>query len=114
MHWERTLIPLVLFTATSASAKESPPEPMPDDVAPPALLELRASLGEAGRESALESKMFYRPLCDADGYPLVGNMVPKSPDGSMPGFVAPLLPPYQPSEFCGEIREDESQDGAGS
>jgi hypothetical protein len=34
----------------------------------------------------------FRPLCDADGYPLVGNIANKR------GV-------YQPSKFCAEVRK---------
>jgi hypothetical protein len=33
----------------------------------------------------------FRPLCDKDGYPLVGNMTRK-------------VPVYGPTAFCGELR----------
>jgi hypothetical protein len=36
----------------------------------------------------------YRPLCDKDGYPLVGNLSRKSPD-----------PGLEPSELCAEVRK---------
>lgn len=110
MTWKRTLIPVLLFTSTNAYAAERAPTPPPDDEAPPELLELRADLAETGREGALDSKPHFRPLCDADGYPLVGNMVPKAPDDSMTGYLVELpLPPYQPSEFCTEVRADVSE-----
>jgi hypothetical protein len=107
MTWKRTLIPILLFTSSNAYAGEVTPPP--DEEAPAQLLELRGSMAEAGEKAALESKTHYRPLCDADGYPLVGNLLPKEPDDSMPQVLATQEPPYQPSEFCAEIRTDESK-----
>jgi hypothetical protein len=82
----RTLIPVLLLASTPAFAK-----PPPDDKAPEALIELRSQLFEAGREQALQQVPKFRALCDADGYPLVGNAVRK-------GDV------FQPSQFCSEVR----------
>jgi hypothetical protein len=86
MPIKRTLIPILLVTATPVSA-----EPLPDDQVPRELISLRSELFDAGRERALEQMPRFRPLCDADGYPLVGNVVRKS------GL-------YQPSAFCAEVR----------
>ncbi len=106
MTWKRTLIPVLLLTSTKAFAADSPPTPPPDDEASPELLELRAQLAETGQQAARETKPRFRPLCDADGYPLVGNLVPKTPD-DMGGYYIELpIPPYQPSEFCAEVRAD--------
>jgi hypothetical protein len=66
-------------------------EPPPDDKAPPALIKLRFELFAAGRDGARAQTSHFRPLCDRDGYPLVGNMASK---GNL----------YQPSEFCAELR----------
>ena len=106
MTWKRTLIPVLLLTSTNAYAGESPPSPPTDDEAPRELLELRAQLAEAGQQAAREAQPRFRPLCDADGYPLVGNMVPKTPDDMSGYYIEPPLPPYQPSEFCAEVRAD--------
>jgi hypothetical protein len=81
----RTLIPTLLLVATPAFAK-----PPPDAQAPEALIELRAEMFEAGREQALQQMPRFRALCDAEGYPLVGNAVRK-------GEV------FQPSQFCAEV-----------
>jgi hypothetical protein len=55
---------------------------------------LRAELLREGREKALARIAHFRPLCDADGYPLVGNLNRK---GSSSDF--------QPSAFCAEVRK---------
>jgi len=88
---KRTLIPILLLSSTTALAK-----PPPDDQAPKPLLELRDKLFEAGKESALRDMPRFRPLCDADGYPLVGNLVRKTDL-------------FQPSQFCAQVRERESK-----
>jgi len=56
------------------------------------LLELRAQLLHAGRDKAQVQVSTFRPLCDKDGYPLVGNIANK---GDM----------YQPSQFCSDVRK---------
>ena len=83
----RTLIPILLLASPAALAGGPPP----DDKAPKELIELRSELFEAGHDGALKQIPKFRPLCDADGYPLVGNAVRK-------GDV------YQPSQFCAEVR----------
>lgn len=62
-----------------------------DDKADPSLLLLRTELAGETRESAFAKQGHYRPLCDKDGYPLVGNMNRK---GGGP----------QPSELCADVR----------
>jgi hypothetical protein len=80
------LIPILLLASTPAFAK-----PPPDEKAPQALIELRSQLFEAGREQALQQVPRFRALCDADGYPLVGNVVRKGEA-------------FQPSQFCSAVR----------
>lgn len=91
---KRTLIPLLLLSSTTAFASPNPPPP--DDQVPKELLALRSKLAKAGKQKALKSPTTYRALCDEHGYPLVGNMLRK-------GNV------YQPSEFCEQVRKDESK-----
>jgi hypothetical protein len=81
-------------TAPVAAAASAAPAPatVPDDKADPKLLLLRAELDTETRESALAKQTHYRPLCDKDGYPLVGNVLRKGPGGP------------QPSELCTEVR----------
>jgi hypothetical protein len=64
----------------------------------PKLVALRGELDIAGRESALAKETHFRPLCDEEGYPLVGNLVRKSPGQ-----------PFQPSAFCAEVRAKKAQ-----
>jgi hypothetical protein len=88
---KRTLIPLFLLSSTPALAK-----PPPDEQAPKELLALRGELFDAGEEGALRQIPRFRPLCDADGYPLVGNVVRKTNL-------------FQPSRFCAHVRARESK-----
>ena len=64
-----------------------------DDKVDPKLLLLRAELDNETRETAFAKQPHYRPLCDKDGYPIVGNLNRKSPSGP------------QPSELCAEVRK---------
>ncbi len=75
----------------------TPPTPVPvstvsDAKADPKLLELRAELDRETLVSVRGKEAHSRPLCDKDGYPLVGNVVRKGGD-------AP-----QPSQFCADVR----------
>jgi len=88
-------------SAAQASAAQAPSAPpampavaatVPDDKADPKLLLLRTELDGETRESALAKQAHYRPLCDKDGYPLVGNVNRKGPGGP------------QPSELCADVR----------
>jgi hypothetical protein len=67
--------------------------PPPDGEVSPALLVLRSELGTQTEAKALARTPHFRPLCDDDGYPLVGNLMRKSPA------------PYQPSQFCAAVRK---------
>ena len=91
---KRSLIPILLLSSSTAFA--SPKPPPPDDQVPEELLTLRSKMAKAGKTKALKSPETYRALCDEHGYPLVGNMLRK-------GKV------YQPSEFCEQVRKDESK-----
>ncbi len=66
--------------------------PPPDDKAPRELIALRQNLLRTGAERARKDMSRFRALCDADGYPLVGNLANKE------GV-------YQPSQFCAEVRK---------
>ena len=70
----------------------TPPTPPADDKVSEELISLRSQLFDAGEERALRDVPRFRPLCDEDGYPLVGNAVRK---GKL----------YQPSQFCREVRK---------
>lgn len=88
---------VLLLSSSPAGASPAAPHAPPDDAhAPKALIELRGELIRAGRDKVQESVGRFRALCDADGYPLVGNMVGKR------GV-------YQPSEFCGDVRKRENR-----
>ncbi|MFO0744523.1 MAG: hypothetical protein U1F43_02480 [Myxococcota bacterium] len=114
-HRRRVVVAVLLSTAAvsgaaraearacSPASSEHPddeskrPPPPPDDKVAPALLALRADLLAAERSDALAHMKVYRPLCDADGYPLVGNLATKSPG-------------LQPSAFCAAVRVAEHTD----
>jgi hypothetical protein len=78
--------------ASTASAAPAVPATISDEKADPKLLLLRAELDGETRESALAKQVHYRPLCDNDGYPLVGNVIRKGPGGP------------QPSVLCADLR----------
>jgi len=82
-------------TQTVSSA--APPEPLEDEKAGRWLLDLREELFETGRFEGDErgkvsaNVAHFRPLCDAQGYPVVGNVMRKDSG-------------YQPSRFCSDLR----------
>ncbi len=88
-------------TSASAPATVATLAPMLSATADdPKLVALRDDLASAGRDKALAatSRARFRPLCDAQGYPLVGNLARKVP-----------TPDFGPSEFCTEIRKAEKR-----
>ncbi len=74
----------------SEGKRTVPRRPPPDAQVPVAIRELRAALASTALNVALQQPRF-RPLCDEDGYPLVGNIATK-------GRVT------QPSELCASVR----------
>lgn len=74
-------------TATAATSTSEPTK-----VEDPKLVALRTELEDSMREDVMKQLAHYRPLCDQDGYPLVGNLARKSPG-------------MEPSELCSEIRK---------
>ena len=91
------LLTVLLLSSSPAGASPAAPHTPPDDAhAAKALIDLRGELIKSGRDKAQDSVARFRALCDADGYPLVGNMVGKR------GV-------YQPSEFCSDVRKRENR-----
>jgi hypothetical protein len=78
---------LILLSSTVASADAR--RPPPDDNVQPALLKLRTELRAMSHDNAVKALPRFRALCDADGYPLVGNIATKGEDDRI-----------QPSEAC--------------
>ena len=82
-------------SAPSASAAASPavavPSAYPGD-GDPKLKALREELFATNKAEALAAPERFRPLCDKDGYPLVGNLARKGSDRGL-----------QPSELCAAI-----------
>ncbi len=74
-----------------AAVVAMPPEPADDNAQPQARLDLRLSLYNTDRETALAASARFRALCDADGYPLVGNIANKGQR-------------YDVSEYCSDLR----------
>ena len=58
----------------------------------PALVKLREDLSKTKQSDALADIARFRPLCDKDGYPLVGNLAQKSQG-------------LEPSQLCAEVRK---------
>jgi hypothetical protein len=86
------LLPLAALSAIAhAIPAATPAPPPPDELLGPELAALRGKFFDAGKEKAPAEMSTFRPLCDTNGYPLVGNAVGKSM--------------YQPSQFCAEVRK---------
>ena len=106
-----TKILAIAFTSAACTKSEVRPDPgaLPQSVTPsstqatvvaqdastdPKLLALQAELMGMPRAKVLESVAHFRPLCDKDGYPLVGNLNQKS-----------QFPGMEVSELCAEVRK---------
>ncbi len=76
--------------APGAALDHAPPT---DDKADPKLLVLRDELDRTASDQLPAKQDHFRPLCDKDGYPLVGNFNRKSPPT-----------PSMPSAFCASLR----------
>ena len=95
MARKHTILAVLLLSAAPAAAspgRDAERRPPPDEKVSRQLRDLRADLMNAGRERALGDMPRFRALCDAEGYPLVGNIANKQ-----------RL--FQPSQFCAEVRK---------
>lgn len=91
MPHPRKLVPIVLLAASfgTAHADRRPAKPSPEQI------KVRDKLLEADPVVVRKDLRPYAPLCDADGYPLVGNAA-----GATKGGPSGL----QPSEYCVLVR----------
>jgi len=85
---------LIVLSSTVAAASPDAHRPPSDDKVKPALLQLRTELRALTHENAVKALPRFRALCDADGYPLVGNIATKGEDDRI-----------QPSQACRLLRE---------
>jgi hypothetical protein len=84
---------------SSATALASPDHrPPPDAKAKPELIKLRGEMFELPGDKVKQRLTRFRPLCDAEGYPLVGNIRTKGEDDRM-----------QPSALCTLVRESKAK-----
>ena len=91
------LLTVLLLSSAPAGASPTTSHTPPDDAhAPRALLDLRADLIKSDRDQVQADVARFRPLCDKDGYPLVGNLANKGDR-------------YQPSQFCADVRKAEKR-----
>jgi len=104
MRPKQVIASVLLFSAAPLASSgcfvdDQDPTPQVEDMdvnVPPDLLTLRTELLSSQPDAALTAMGHFRPLCDAEGYPLVGNVANKV---QKPGL--------QPSEFCAEVRKRE-------
>jgi hypothetical protein len=76
----------------AAEVQAVSPSPVSATSQDPALLALRQELSEKNRDEVLAQPARFQPLCDKDGYPLVGNLMRKT-----------ATPSYEPSAFCTDL-----------
>lgn len=74
-----------------AMPPSTPPPILGDDAQPRERLELRAALYRGGPDAARLTMERFRALCDADGYPLVGNVANKGMR-------------YEVADYCKDVR----------
>jgi hypothetical protein len=91
-HKILTVLLLSAFPAIANGEPAAPKPPPKDDSAPRELLLLRDDLMRTGKQRAFDDLPRFRPLCDDQGYPLVGNVASKAER-------------YQPSKFCADVRK---------
>jgi len=96
MHRKRNILTCLLLSAAPVAASPDAHAPPPDAKVSKPMLDLRMDLIRTGRDKAQTDVSRFRPLCDKDGYPLVGNMANKSNV-------------YQPSQFCSDVRKAEKR-----
>ena len=89
------IAPAVVATPIVAPA---PREPTPDAELPRALIELRSALYGTERDLAHAPSARFRPLCDAEGYPLVGNIANKGA--------------HEVGEYCADLRTTLARSGS--
>ena len=87
---EAPAVDTAVATDESTTAAVTPP-PIPDNP-DPALMALAGELASDTANSKPIDAAKFRALCDADGYPLVGNVMRKS------------AVQYEPSQFCADVR----------
>lgn len=115
MRRPRIIVPVLLLTASIGAAGSAvaeptrrppaptalvptarpaaPPKPLAEQEVPPGLYKLRDSLALVKPDRLLAEVPRFRALCDADGYPLVGNLATKNRR-------------IQPSELCTVVRSE--------
>jgi hypothetical protein len=86
--------PIASSAAPSSAAAPSASTTAPSFAPNPELEALRGEMAKQTPAKVWANHDHYRPLCDANGYPLVGNVAVVKPPA-----------PMQPSRFCEEIRE---------
>ena len=92
MPARRIIVTAVLLSSVSAAVAEPGYPPPPDNKVPIALLKLRDEASELKLPQLMAELPRFRPLCDKDGYPLVGNVGYKN---ERP----------QPSDVCAAVRQ---------
>ena len=80
--------PQTMGAAASSAETAAPERPMSTS---PALLALQGELSDLQPDAALAQQARFRPLCDAEGYPLVGNLREKGVR-------------IEASAFCADVR----------
>jgi hypothetical protein len=87
----QTPTPQTTAESVSTAAETVANNPPPNAKEDPRLVALAEELVSAERKQVESNVKHFRPLCDKDGYPLVGNLNRKTPN-------------YDVSTFCSEIR----------
>lgn len=90
----RVPVPEVAATATTTadepvvtvSLVSAPPQIVPDEQQPESVMQLRNELYRASDADLAEHHATFRALCDANGYPVVGNVASKSMRHDVSGY----------------------------
>lgn len=92
MSQRHRIATLVLLSSTALASPAPHAPPPPDSKVKPALLQLRTEAIGMAEDKVKEQLRHFKPLCDAEGYPLVGNIAVKGKA-------------MQPSMICKLVRE---------
>lgn len=81
---------LVLLSSTALASPAHKPPP-PDKEVKKELLDLRAEAFHLTNDQVKAQLKHFKPMCDAEGYPLVGNIAVKGDQANQPSAVCKLI-----------------------
>jgi hypothetical protein len=96
MSQRHRIATILLLSSTALASPASHAAPPPDSKAKPELLELRREALGMTPDQVKEQLRHFKPLCDAEGYPLVGNVRVKG-EAMQPSVICRLVREHVPT-----------------